>query len=103
MDGNFSLFLTTVSNSLRGTNYVLWPFIKYSCPPPPALSVVQEASKWPGRRRISFPPRHNLQRQQASDKGQGGALMPEQAEREASGPSASPLNMSQDIRGFVAG
>lgn len=103
MDGNFSLFLTTVSNSLRGTNYVLWPFIKYSCPPPPALSEVQEASKWPGRRRISFPPRYNLQRQQASDKGKGGALMPEQVEEKASGPSASPLNMPQDIRGFVAG
>lgn len=103
MDGNFSLFLTTVSNSLRGTNYVLWHFIKYSCPPPPALSAVQEASKWPGRRRISFPPRHNLQRQQASDKGKGRALVPEQAEGEASGRWTSPLNMSQDIRGFIAG
>lgn len=66
VDGNFSLFLTTVSNSLRGTNYVLWPFIKYSCPPPPALLVGQEARKWPGRRRILFPPRRNLQRQPGS-------------------------------------
>lgn len=29
-DGNFSLFLTTDSNSLKVTDYVLWPFIKYS-------------------------------------------------------------------------
>lgn len=29
-DGNFSLFLTTDSNSLNVTDYVLWPFIKYS-------------------------------------------------------------------------
>jgi hypothetical protein len=50
-DGNFSLFLTTVSNSLKGTNYVLWSFIKYSFP---VLLVVQEAIKWPGVRRSHF-------------------------------------------------
>lgn len=101
MDGNSSLFLTTVSNSLRGTNYVLWPFIKYSCPLPPALLAVQEASKWPARRRILFPPRHRGS--QAPDKGKGGALMPEQAEGKTPVPSASPAAMSQDTRGFEAG
>lgn len=41
-DGNFSLFLTTDSNSLQVTDYVLWPFIKYSFLLP-GLWVVQEA------------------------------------------------------------
>lgn len=41
-DGNFSLFLTTDSNSLQVTNYILWPFIKYSFLLS-VLSVVQEA------------------------------------------------------------
>lgn len=31
------------------------------------LSVAQEAWKWPGVRRTSFPPRHNSQRQAGSD------------------------------------
>lgn len=71
--------------------------------PPPALSVVQEASKWPGGRKILFPHRHNLQRYPGSDKEKGGSLRPEQAEAKAPGPSASPTPMSQDIRGFELG
>lgn len=41
-DGNFSLFLTTDSNSLQVTDYVLWPLIKYLFLLP-VLWVVQEA------------------------------------------------------------
>lgn len=82
-DGNFSLFLTTDSNSLKGTNYVLWPFIKYSFLLP-GLLVVQEAWKWPGVGRSHFLPDTTHRGQPGSDHRGAPMPMPDGAENKDS-------------------